>query len=121
MEQVLINTQDQVLPGGIHLRIDAPHELISPLPTLPAPPEPIPLLHPKELSANIMEHEEAGPEKQAHVEEIEMAEAEPAAPAAEAAAATMPVAGAEIVAAAAPAAGTEAAAAIEAKEVEERE
>ncbi len=111
IQEVLDETAGSVPPGVVHPpRISLLLELISPIPTLPPSPMPNPLIPDKELPVQIMEQEEAGPEKQAHVEEVEMAEAEPTA---EAAAAAAPAAGAEVMAAAVPAAGADAVAAIE--------
>ncbi len=79
VQEVLTETESQVPFSGAHPRIDAPQELISLLPTLPASSEPDLLIPLKELPTDIMEHEEVGPEKQAQVDEVEMAETEPTA------------------------------------------
>ncbi len=118
IQEVLDETAGSVPASTVHLpRISPPSELISLIMTLSPSPVPNPLIPEKELPVQIMDQEEAGPEKQAHVDEVEMAEAEPTT---EVAAAAAPAAGAEAAAAAVSTAGQDAAAAIEVdEEVEE--
>ncbi len=65
VHQVLIETDDQVPPDATRPIIEPPQQLISPLPMLQVLPISNPLLAPTDMPADIMEQEEAVPEKQA--------------------------------------------------------
>ncbi len=95
-----------------------PQELISPLAPLLLTPEPNLLLALKDMPDNFMEEDEAPPEKQANVEDVELTEMEPTA---QAAAVAAPAAGAAAAPPPVPQASLDAAVAIEVEKVEEEE
>ncbi len=75
VQQILVDTDDQVPADVTRLAIKAPQQLISPIPTLQVSPEPNPLLALAEMPTDFMEQEEMAPEKQAGVKEAEMMDA----------------------------------------------
>ncbi len=92
VQETLDTTKDLVPADSPEIpRISPPQQVLSPLSTLPLTPEPNLLIAPKDMPENIMEQDEAVPERQADVEDVEMTEMGPTA---QAAAAAAPAAGA---------------------------
>ncbi len=78
VQQILVDTEDQVPADVTCPMIDEPQQLISPIPTLQVLPELNPFLALVYMPTDFMEQEVAAAQKQAGVEEAEMPDASPA-------------------------------------------
>ncbi len=82
VEEILVDTDDQVPADSIRPVIGPLQQLISPIPTLQLSPKRSPLIAPAEMPTDLMEHEDVAKEKQperagdAEMQEAPEAEAE---------------------------------------------